>query len=409
MTAPPQPDGSQPPRDLIDAVLGLAPGDPIALVRRQRDKVAVATQGSHQALFDPDLSAGDPAALTRQERLQVGLYACRLTPSPALAAHYRTALAEAGLDARRLAVAADGSLDEPAAGSDDPRLAALLGFTRTLVERPVDGDRAALQRLPTAGLSTAAVVALAQLIAYLSYQTRLVAGLAAMAAAQPLQASNRQAAGAGRPAAGTANDGPASGAEAGIIRSHGFTNESLDWHAWLPVVDLDAATPVQIAVLEESHPKAKTSDYYRLLVHQPRVLRERSAAFNAIMYAPGGLPRAERELAATVVSRVNGCVYCASVHAQRFEQLARRSDTIAQVFDDPATAGTTDRERAIVRFAIALTGRPDAVSADQIRALAAVGLDPREILDLIHSVAIFAWANRLMLNLGEPVYPSAPG
>jgi alkylhydroperoxidase family enzyme len=30
------------------------------------------------------------------------------------------------------------------------------------------------------------------------------------------------------------------------------------------------------------------------------------------------------------------------------------------------------------------------------------GLDDLEVLDLIHSVAIFAWANRLMLNLGEP-------
>jgi len=32
------------------------------------------------------------------------------------------------------------------------------------------------------------------------------------------------------------------------------------------------------------------------------------------------------------------------------------------------------------------------------------GLNPTEILDLVHSDAIFAWANRLMLNLGEPVF-----
>jgi alkylhydroperoxidase family enzyme len=38
-----------------------------------------------------------------------------------------------------------------------------------------------------------------------------------------------------------------------------------------------------------------------------------------------------------------------------------------------------------------------------------VGLTELEILDLIHSVAIFAWANRLMLNLGEPVFPEADG
>ncbi|CAM2185419.1 Carboxymuconolactone decarboxylase-like domain-containing protein [Paraburkholderia sacchari] len=193
-----------------------------------------------------------------------------------------------------------------------------------------------------------------------------------------------------------------------LIRSHGFTNESLDWDAWLDVVDLEHATPEQIAVLEESHPKAKVSDYYLFLVHQPEILRQRSAAFNAIMYAPGGLPRAERELSTTVVSRINGCVYCASVHAQRFEQLAKRNDVIRQVFDEPRSAGTTERERAIAQFSIALTERPDAVDAAQLRALREAGLDDAEILDLIHSVSIFAWANRLMLNLGEPVFPDAP-
>jgi uncharacterized peroxidase-related enzyme len=190
-----------------------------------------------------------------------------------------------------------------------------------------------------------------------------------------------------------------------IIRSHGFTNETLEWDAWLDVVALENATPEQIAVLEESHPKAKTSDYYLFLVHQPEILRQRSAAFNAIMYAPGGMPRAERELSTTVVSRINGCVYCASVHAQRFEQLAKRNDVIREVFDDPRTAGTTPREKTIAQFSIALTEKPGDVRPEQLQALRDVGLTDAEILDLIHSIAIFAWANRLMLNLGEPVFP----
>ncbi|WP_175746608.1 peroxidase-related enzyme [Burkholderia pyrrocinia] len=190
--------------------------------------------------------------------------------------------------------------------------------------------------------------------------------------------------------------------------AHGFTSDTLGWRAWLDTVSLDAATPDQLAVLEASHPHAKTSDYYLLLVHLPEILRQRSGVFNAIMYGPGGLSRAERELASTAVSRVNGCVYCASVHAQRFAQLAKRTDAIEQVFDDPATAGTTARERAIVRYAIALTERPDTVDADDIAALEAEGLTHEEILDLSHAVAIFAWANRLMLTLGEPVFPESP-
>ncbi len=189
------------------------------------------------------------------------------------------------------------------------------------------------------------------------------------------------------------------------IRSNGFTNEVLGWKAWLPTVSLESATPEQVAVLVESHPQAKTSDYYLTLAHHPDILRQRSQAFNAIMYAPGGLSRAERELASTVVSRVNRCVYCASVHAQRFEQLARRNDVISEIFDDPATAGTTEREKAIVQFAIDLTLEPASLSARHIQALRAQGLDDGQVLDLIHAISIFAWANRLMLNLGEPVFP----
>lgn len=37
------------------------------------------------------------------------------------------------------------------------------------------------------------------------------------------------------------------------------------------------------------------------------------------------------------------------------------------------------------------------------------GLDDGQILDLIHAIAIFAWANRLMLNLGEPVFSPPSG
>lgn len=192
-----------------------------------------------------------------------------------------------------------------------------------------------------------------------------------------------------------------------VIRIKGFTNETLDWKAWLDVVNISEASAEQIAILEESHPKAKESDYYLFLAHQPEILRQRSAAFNAIMYAPGGMPRAERELSTAVVSRINGCVYCASVHAQRFEQLAKRNDSIKQVFTEPRTAGTTDREKAIVQFSIQLTEHPEAVCATDIQTLKDVGLTDAEILDLIHSVAIFAWANRLMLNLGEPVFPTA--
>jgi uncharacterized peroxidase-related enzyme len=188
-----------------------------------------------------------------------------------------------------------------------------------------------------------------------------------------------------------------------MIRRNGFTDETLEWRSWLVPVNPAEASPLQLEVLDDSHPHSRTSQYYLTLAHQPLMLRHRSAAYNAIMYAPGGLPRAERELGAMVASVANGCVYCTSVHAQRFEQLAKRTDTVEQVFEDPRTAGTTKREQAIARFAIAVTERPQSLAADDIAPLRAVGMSNEEVIDLLHAVAIFGWANRLMLNLGEPI------
>nr|WP_287496561.1 CMD domain protein [Pandoraea sp. CB10b_02] len=154
--------------DLVDRVAGLAAGSATHTLRHAREKVAAATQGSYDGLFDPKLEG-----LSLVERLLVALYASRLTPSPSLAAHYRAELARHTVDAAQLAAVEAGQPEDVT----DARLRAMLTFTRTLIENPVEGDKAALHKLPAAGLTTPAIVALAQLVAFLSYQTRLVAGL----------------------------------------------------------------------------------------------------------------------------------------------------------------------------------------------------------------------------------------
>jgi len=162
-----------PANDLVDRLAGLKPGSQTYEPRHKRAKVAAATQGSYDLLFAPELPG-----LSLVERLVVALYASRLTPSAALTAHYRQQLTAAGGDASLIELVEHG---EPSNAST-PRLSALLTFTRKLIEKPVEGDREALLALPQAGLTTPEVVTLSQLIAFLSYQVRLVAGLKAMKA-----------------------------------------------------------------------------------------------------------------------------------------------------------------------------------------------------------------------------------
>jgi uncharacterized protein YciW len=58
----------------------------------------------------------------------------------------------------------------------------MLQLAATLTRDPRRGDRAALEALRRAGLGDAAIVALAQLVAFLTYQLRVVAGLQALRA-----------------------------------------------------------------------------------------------------------------------------------------------------------------------------------------------------------------------------------
>jgi len=186
-----------------------------------------------------------------------------------------------------------------------------------------------------------------------------------------------------------------------------FTIDTLGWKAWITPVDHDAATPAQIKALSGLPSKLRTIPYSLVLAHDPEALAERVPLFNTIMSAPGGLPVAERELATLVESVANGCVYCASVHGRRFADLTGEPEIIQSIYDEGFDTPLSARRRAIVDFAVKLSATPPTVAAEDIAALGEAGLDELEILDLIQAVAMFAWANRLMLTLGEPVPATA--
>ncbi|UHL62965.1 CMD domain protein [Paralcaligenes sp. KSB-10] len=166
-------DESPASADLIDQVVGLAEGDALHATRHARAKVAVATQKSYELFFSPDLGG-----LSLRDRLLVAYYACVLSRADALAAHYRQALTEQGVAAPLLEAVGAGRIDDLESAS----LSAMLKFTQKLIEKPVEGDEAALKALRAAGIATPDIVTLAQLVAFLSYQLRLTAGLRAMKA-----------------------------------------------------------------------------------------------------------------------------------------------------------------------------------------------------------------------------------
>ena len=180
-----------------------------------------------------------------------------------------------------------------------------------------------------------------------------------------------------------------------------FTRDMLDWLPWLePMAEADMTEHHIRSLVDAARVK---SPYFRLLARDPDVLEARTRTDKDIFYNPeAGLPRAERELAAATTSRLNGCIYCASVHARFAATYSKRVDDVQRLLDEGVEAKLDERWEAIVAASVALTALPMTFGKDHVERLRAVGLDDAAIADLIGAASFFNWANRLMLSLGVP-------
>lgn len=184
---------------------------------------------------------------------------------------------------------------------------------------------------------------------------------------------------------------------------HEFTTEVPEWKPRVRPIDLAEATPEQLDALKVTPSNTKVSDYVLVLANDVETLKVRTPLFNAIMYNRGGLGRAERELGATAASVVNRCVYCAAVHASRYNQLTKDPAVMERIFADGEGAELEERQAAIFAFATKLSKTPSEAGPEDMQTLRDAGLADDEILDLILSASLFGWANRLMHVLGDPV------
>ena len=182
-----------------------------------------------------------------------------------------------------------------------------------------------------------------------------------------------------------------------------FTTSVPFWQPRVIPLELKEASNEQLNAMKVTVSNTKIGEYTLVLALDPETLQQRTPLFNGIMYGRGGLSRAETELGAVAASVVNRCIYCAAVHADRYNQLTKDESVINSVFAEGENTELDERPKAILKFAAQLSNCPsDATKADTKR-LADNGLNMGEILDLVLSASLFGWANRLMHVLGDPL------
>ncbi|MBC9882515.1 CMD domain protein [Bradyrhizobium sp. INPA01-394B] len=193
--------------DIIDTLAGIKPGSALDAIRAKRLQARENAQKSYLSLFEP-IDAGGFSLL---ERAAVATFVTGLHGESPVASFYRDKLAASAggaalLEAIDVEIARGktsgpygsfpaGPLSiENTAGliyrvSADrkpglgARLTAALEHAHLLVFRPRDAASSDMKALLAAGWSTTGIVTFSQLVAFLSFQVRVVSGLRTLAAA----------------------------------------------------------------------------------------------------------------------------------------------------------------------------------------------------------------------------------
>ncbi|VVE19107.1 peroxidase-related enzyme [Pandoraea anhela] len=163
-----------------------------------------------------------------------------------------------------------------------------------------------------------------------------------------------------------------------------------------PVPDL-AALPADIrARIDEVQEKAGfIPNVFLTLAHRPDEFRAFFAYHDALMLKDGNLSKGEREMIVVATSAVNQCLYCVVAHGalvRIYEKQPRLADQIAVNY---LKADLTDRQKAILAYALKVCERSQDVDDADYASLRSHGLNDEDIWDIAAITAFFGMSNRI--------------
>jgi uncharacterized peroxidase-related enzyme len=131
------------------------------------------------------------------------------------------------------------------------------------------------------------------------------------------------------------------------------------------------------------------------LAHRPDEFRAFFAYHDALMLRDSGLSKAEREMIVVATSGVNHCQYCVIAHGAILRIYAKNPHIADQVAIDHRKADISDRQKAMLDFAVKLARTPEAVTDSDRDTLKRHDFSDEDIWDIGGITALFALSNRM--------------
>ncbi len=162
----------------------------------------------------------------------------------------------------------------------------------------------------------------------------------------------------------------------------------------VPMLD-DMPEDIRARILKVQEKSGFIPNVFLMLAYRPEEFRAFMAYHDALMDKEGGLSKAEREMIVVAVSSANQCQYCVVAHGAILRIRARNPLIADQVASNYRKADLTPRQRAMLDFAMKISGSASEVDETDSILLRNHGFTDDDIWDIAAIAAFFGMSNRM--------------
>ena len=163
-----------------------------------------------------------------------------------------------------------------------------------------------------------------------------------------------------------------------------------------PIPEINALPEdIKTKILEVQEKSGFIPNVFLALAHRPDEFRAFFSYHDALMNKESGLSKGEREMIVVATSGLNECIYCVVAHGAILRIREKNSLIADQIATNYRKADISDRQLAMLDFAVKVSQDASVISKEDIQALAPYGFSERDVWDIGSIAAFFALSNRL--------------
>ena len=152
---------------------------------------------------------------------------------------------------------------------------------------------------------------------------------------------------------------------------------------------------IRMRILAVQEKSGFVPNVFLVLAHRPDEFRAFFAYHDALMEKEGGLSKAEREMIVVATSNLNQCQYCVVAHGAILRIRAKNPLVADQVAINYRKADITPRQKAMLDFAVKVSGAAYAVAEEDFAMLRGHRFSDEDIWDIAAIAAFFGLSNRM--------------